>query len=87
MPFSPASDVSRRAKSYLAYCYRSGVIGPYRRLHTVWILSRADGELVLDDHEVVSYMNCAIEADPELAQSLEGRTKRYGASLEAIIDN
>jgi hypothetical protein len=32
-------------------------------------------------------MNCAIEADPELAQSLEGRTKRYGASLEAIIDN
>lgn len=87
MPFTSTSDVSRRAKTYLAYCYRTGIIGPYRRLHSVWILSRADGELVLDDYEVVSYMNCAIQADPELERSLGCRDQRRDARLEAIIDN
>jgi hypothetical protein len=69
MPFpQSSSDVRLKAKSYLSFCYRNGVIGPYRRLHSVWILSRQDGELMLDDHEVVYYLDCAIESDPDFVQ-------------------
>jgi hypothetical protein len=90
MPTPSSPDLRRRAKSYLSYCYRAGVIGPYRRLHTVWVLSRADGELVLDDLEVATYLEWALDADPELLHSFDSMDAEDGSRHPlsgALIDN
>jgi hypothetical protein len=86
------TDTRSRAKSYLAFCYRSGVIGPYRRAQTAWVLSEQDAELVLDDHEVVSYLDCAIVADPEFGMAfapakLSPNLDSDLASAEVVRDN
>lgn len=69
MPLQFSSDVRHKAKSYLSFCYRQGVIGPYRRVQSAWILSDRDGHLMLDDYEVVSFLEHALEQDPDLEEA------------------